>query len=292
MSERGRLALVVIPVVSLFASSAWAQGSDTPAPAPIPAAPGEKPVAAGTTTTATTTTTTAATTTPAATTTTTTDAPAASTGTDFSKIVRTIGIGYFGQYDVPLGSGTGARNIGTQLVGVRYFFSERAGIDVGVGMGIASGSNKTEGGTGTTATTVDRPSTLAMSFKVGVPIVMYSGQHYSFFFEPQALFGFAGETAKATTPGTADTKRSGTRLFAGGNAGALVQFGFIGIPQLTLDATVGFGLDVQGGKTESPAPGAPANVVKNSFSQTAFGTLSSHQPWNIFHTNVAAIYHF
>ena len=285
-----RLALAFIPFVALIAPAAFAQGSDTPAPAPTPVAPGEKPVGTtGTTTTATV----ATTTTPAATTTTTTTDTTSTNnaGTDFSKIVRTIGIGYFGQYDVPLGSGGTARTIGTQVVGVRYFFSERAGIDVGVGLGVASGSTKTEGA-GTGATTIDRPSTIAMSFKVGVPLVMFSGQHYSFFFEPQALFGFAGETAKATTPGTADTKHNGTRLFAGGNAGALVQFGFIGIPQLTLDATVGFGLDVQSGKTESPAPGAPANVVKNSFSQTAFGTLSSHQPWNIFHTNVAAIYHF
>lgn len=290
-----RLSLFVVPLASLITSSAFAQPtttttttgtSDTPAPAPAPVAPGEKPVAAGTTAgaTSTTTTTTTASSSPAATTT-------DSGGTDFSKIVRTIGVGYFGQYDVPLGNGAGARTIGTQIIGVRYFFSERAGIDVGVGLGIASGSNKTEG-TGTGATTVDRPSTLAMSFKVGVPIVMYSGQHYSFFFEPQALFGFAGETIKSANGANADTKHNGTRLFVGGNAGGLIQFGFIGIPQLTLDATVGLGIDVQGGKTEAPPGGVGTNVVKNSYSQTAFGTLSSHQPWNIFHTNVAAIYHF
>lgn len=291
-----RLSLVVLPLASVFAfaGTALAQpaapttttATDTPAPAPTGAAPTEKPVAAGGTVTATTSTTTATTTTPAATT------AVADTDTDFSKIIKTIGVGYFGQFDVPLGATTGGRgNIGTQLVGVRYFFNDRIGLDIGVGLGVASGSDKTEG-TGGTATTIDRPSTLGMSFKAGVPLVMFSSKHYSFFFEPMALFGFTGETRKPATPNTADTKHSGTRLFAGGNAGALIQFGFIGIPQLTLDATVGLGLDVQGGKTEAPTPGNPSLVTKNSFSQTAFGTLTSHQPWNIFHTNVAAIYHF
>ncbi len=286
-----RLPLVLLPLsVLAFASSALAQPATTeaPAPAPTPTAPAEKPVAAGAagTTTSATVTTSATTTTPPA------AAAPADTGTDFSKIVKTIGVGYFGQFDVPLGDpNTGTRTVGTQLIGVRYFFSDRAGIDLGVGMGVVTGSDKTEGA-GTASTTIDRPSSLAMSFKAGVPIVMFSSQHYSFFFEPMALLGFAGETRKPTTANTANTKHNGSRFFLGGNAGALIQFGFIGIPQLTLDATIGLGLDVQGGKTEEPIPGSPSLVSKRSFSQTAFGTLTSHQPWNIFHTNVAAIYHF
>lgn len=284
-----RLAYLLIPACSLITVNAFAQG-DAPAPAPTPAAPGEKPVTAGGSVTATTTTTTSTTptSTPAATTTTETHADP---GTDFSKIVKTIGVGYFGQFDVPLGGPAALRTVATQMVGVRYFFSERAGIDVGVGASIASGSTTNEG-TGTGATTVDRPSNLAMSFKVGVPLVMFSSQHYSFFFEPQGMFGFAGETVKSQTPANADTKHNGTRFFVGGNAGALIQFGFIGIPQLTLDATVGLGVDVQSGRTEAPPATGGTTVTKNSYSQTGFGTSSAHQPWNIFQTNVAAIYHF
>lgn len=281
--------LVILPFASLLtvATSALAQGDTTPAPAPTPVAPAEKPVAAGSATAGTTATTTTTTTpnTAAATTT------VADTDTDFSKIVKAIGIGYFGQFDVPLGNATGGRGtVGTQLIGVRYFFSDRAGIDIGLGMGVSSGSDKSE--TGGTSTSIDRPSTFAMSFKAGVPIVMFSSKHYSFFFEPQALFGFAGETRKATTPNTANTKHNGSRIFAGGSAGALVQFGFIGIPQLSLDATVGFGLDVTSGRTEAPIPATPSQVTRTSFSNTGFGTLTAHQPWNIFHTNVAAIYYF
>jgi hypothetical protein len=283
-----RLSLVVGPFASILTvtAAAFAQpATETPAPAPTTAAPAEKPVA--TSAAVTTTTNTATTTAPAAT------VVAADTGTDFSKIVKTIGIGYFGQFDLPLGvTATGTtRTVSTQLIGVRYFFSERAGIDIGVGMGLVTGSDKRDNN-GTASTTIDRPSSFAMSFKAGVPLVMFSSAHYSFFFEPMALFGFAGQTIKPTTPNTANTKHNGQRIFVGGNAGALIQFGFIGIPQLTLDATIGLGLDVQGGKTEAPIPTQPSLVSKNSFSQTAFGTLTSHQPWNIFHTNVAAIYHF
>lgn len=283
MARRFLLSVASVACVFAAAPSALAQ-TDTPASPPATTPPAEHAVGAAPTT---------ATTTTATTTTTTTSDRPADDATDFSKIVKTIGIGYFGQYDVPLGmSGAAARTVATQLVGVRYFFSDRMGIDVGVGVGLSAGTNKSESPTNP-ATSVDRPSTLAMSFKVGVPIVMLSTKHYSFFFEPQALFGFAGETQKVVTPAnTADTKHNGTRFFGGASAGALVQFGFLGIPQLTLDATVGLGLDISGGKTEQASAPGQTTVQKNSFSQTGFGTFTAHQPWNIFHTNVAAIYHF
>jgi hypothetical protein len=285
MPRRFLLAGASFAFVFVAASSALAQApGDTPAAPPSTAPPPEHAVGASSGTTMA----------PAATTTlehTPGTTAVADTDTDFTKIIKTIGIGYFGQFDVPLGNTVGGRGaVGTQLVGVRYFMNSRFGIDVGVGMGLVSGSNKVEGGG--TSTSTDRPSTLAMSFKVGVPIVMFSSKHYSFFFEPQAIFGFAGETAKRTEPNTADTKHNGTRFFVGGSAGALVQFGFIGMPQLTLDATVGLGLDVSGGKTEQATAAGQTTVVKQSFSQTGFGSYTAHQPWNIFHTNVAAIYHF
>lgn len=267
--------------VALVSSIASAQGGTDPATTPAPAPAGYPPAPAAPV---------AAAPAPAPAPVTTTTTTTTDGGTDFSKIVGRIGIGYMGQYDVPIGqagqAGANAtRSVPTQMIGVRYFFSERFGIDVGFGLGVLSGSTKVG------AASTDNPSTLGVSLKAGVPIVIASSSHYSFFFEPQALFGFAGETIKSLTPTTqADIKNSGMRFTLGAAAGALVQFGFIGIPQLTLDATVGIAIpDIQSRTTES---GAPTAVTKTTSSSTLITTYTGHQPWNIFHTNVAAIYHF
>lgn len=278
----------LLPFAALisFTTIASAQG-EAPAPAPTPAAPAEKPVGAPVTATASVTTSSGGTTTA----TTTTEAAPADTGTDFSKIVRSVGIGYFGAFEVPIGVTRTPGTLTTQIVGVRYFFTEKLGLDVGLGWAMVTGSTKST--TGGTSVSHDSPSTLGFSLKAGVPIVMFSGQHYSFFFEPQAIFGYAGETVKppAGSTGVPDTKHSGTRFLLGSSAGALIQFGFIGIPQLTMDATVGLGLDFLNGKTEGPAGGG-TDVTTNSGSSFRLSTLSGNQPWNIFNTNVEVVYHF
>jgi hypothetical protein len=224
-----------------------------------------------------------------------TDAEKEDRATDFSKIVGHVGVAYFGSYDVPLGTTRTPNTVATQMLGIRTFFSPKVGLDVGLGIGITSGSSEIK--QGSVSTSADAPSTLAFSLKVGLPLVLASSRHYAFFIEPQALFGYAGETVKANVPpgGTAvaDTKHNGTRFTVGGAAGAMVQFGFIGMPQLALDATVGLGLDISNGKTESPDPTAGGNATATrSANAVGFSTLSGSQPWNIFHSNVEVIYFF
>jgi hypothetical protein len=274
-------------LVLTFAGAAAAQG-EAPAPAPVPPAPAEKPVAP-------------------------TYAPPPppppldpaehpsaakeeekeDRATDFSKVVGRIGVAYFGGYDVPLGTSRTPNTVATQMIGIRTFFSEKVGLDVGLGLGILSGSSELK--QGTTSVKTDAPSTLAFSLKVGLPIVLASSRHYAFFIEPQALFGYAGETVKANAavggPNAPDTKHNGTRFTLGSSAGAMVQFGFLGMPQLALDATVGLGLDIANAKTEGPATGGGATFTRSA-SSVGFSTLSGSQPWNIFHSNVEVIYFF
>jgi hypothetical protein len=220
--------------------------------------------------------------------------------TDHSKVIGKIGIGYFGQFDVPYGAlGTGAPgNPGTaptQMVGVRYWFQEKMGLDLGLGLGISSGSTERPGAAGTTVKS-DTPSIFAFSLKAGVPLALGVGRHYAFILEPQVLFGHASETIKAaippSAPGTVDTTHSGNHFQIGASAGAIVYFGFIGIPQLTLDATVGLYADIANGTTNSPVGAAPTTSEKRTFSSFVITTQTAHQPWNIFNSNVAAIYHF
>ncbi|GAC1585462.1 MAG: hypothetical protein NVS3B20_15000 [Polyangiales bacterium] len=222
------------------------------------------------------------------TTTTTTATPAAAAvahdvddgNTDQSRVVGRLGVGYFGAFDVPLGSDAKKDGVTTQVIGVRYWLQEKLGIDVGLGLDMESGSVTNDG------KSADSPSKLAFTLKGGVPIALMSGKHYTFFVEPGLAFAHAGQTKKDPA---VETSSSGNRFDIGAGAGAAVYFGFIGIPQLSLDATVGLYADFRGGTTKTSAPNS---TVESSFTSTTISTQSAHQPWNIFFTNVAAIYYF
>jgi len=246
MSLARTISFSLVASISLFAATANAQGPEvkltaTSAPAPAPAA-----------------------------------APAASTETDHDKVVGGIGASYFGQFNVPYGNL--ATSAATQIVGIRYWATQRFGIDAGIGFLTSSGSSKTG------ATTTDAPSMWGFSLKAGVPIALLGATHYTFFIEPQFLFGTASKSTRP--PGADETKDSGMHIAMGATAGAEIQFGFIGIPHLALDATIGLGLDITSGSTRTGAN------PETSQSATSFGTAAFASPWNIFTTNVAARYYF
>lgn len=217
----------------------------------------------------------AATTTTTATTATSTAAN--DTATDHSLVVGRMGASYFGQYDVPFG--TLAGKAATQVVGVRYWTSDTLAIDVGLGFGTVSGSTKSG------STTVDNPSLMAFSVMGGVPLTMLQAKHYTFFIEPQLRFGYATQSIKPAGGGD-ETKNTGYRLVVGATVGAEIQFGFIGIPHLALDATLGLGADVASATTKTGAN------PETTGSSTGLGTAAFASPWNIFNSNVAARYYF
>lgn len=198
--------------------------------------------------------------------------------TDHQKVVGHFGASYFGQFNVGYGVGPGAGSAGTQIVGVRYWTSDTIALDLGLGLATSGGSTKTG------STTNDKPSVFGVSLKAGVPIALLAAKHYTFFIEPQLIFGYASQSIRP--PGGDETKNTGMHLALGATAGAELQFGFIGIPHLALDAAIGLGLDYQ---SSSSKTGAAAETTDSS---TAFGTAAFASPWNIFTTNVAARYYF
>jgi hypothetical protein len=210
--------------------------------------------------------------------------------TDHSRVVGHLGVGYFGQLPVQLGSGAVATNaVPLERVGVRYWFNDGVGLDVALGLAISTGSVSTNG------TSSDRPSLFGIGFHAGVPIALFSGKHYTFVIIPQAAYGHESQTIKApagSPAGTPDTTHDGNHFRIGAAAGATIHFGFIGIPQLTLDATVGLFADLTGGNSKVPNGGAGGGTTSTSSNQFTLTTSTSNQPWNIFITNVAAIYHF
>lgn len=195
---------------------------------------------------------------------------------DHQKVVGHMGASYFGQFNVGIGGGGSAA---TQIVGIRYWTSDTLALDLGLGLATLGGSSKTG------STTTDDPSLFGISLKAGVPIAMLSAKHYTFFIEPQLIFGYGTQSIRPAGGGD-ETKNTGMHLALGATAGAEIQFGFIGIPHLALDAAIGLGLDYQSATSKTGAN------PETSKSATAFGTAAFASPWNIFTSNVAARYYF
>lgn len=201
----------------------------------------------------------------------------ASESSDHDLVIRKFGLTYFGPLNMSLGDNPNGAGVNAQLIGVRYWLDDRLGVDAALGLGISTGSTKL-GGTSTDLTTPN-----AYAFLVGVPFSVYSGQHYTFFAEPEIRMGFASESDK-TLGTTVDF--SGFRFDFGARAGAEIHFGFIGIPQLALDATLSLLATVRTGSI------TPSGGTETSFSTFQINTDLQNQPWNIFVTNVMVRYYF
>ena len=80
---------------------------------------------------------------------------------------------------------------------------------------------------------------------------------------------------------------SGIRFDIGARAGGEVHFGFIGVPQLSLVATIGIGF-----RYESVKLSLSDNTISGSISGINFGTTVQDAPWAIFTNNISALYYF
>ncbi len=214
-------------------------------------------------------------------------------GTDHAKVVNHLGFTYLGVQGVSLATvgqngELGATQLAAPTIGVRYWLNEGMAIDAGIGLHYSSGSSEVKNG-GQTTTTED-PSRLGAVVHVGVPIVLGTpGKHYKFLVIPEANVGFATSTVKDTpAQGQAagpDTELSGFLLNAGARLGTEIQFGFIGIPELALQGSVGLGFEFSSVKGKR-------DQFEASRSSTTIQTTVQSAPWGLFTNSVAAIYYF
>jgi hypothetical protein len=215
---------------------------------------------------------------------------------DHEKVVGHIGVGYLGFTNLKIAGAPGANgavtaeNIAAPVIGVRYWMNEKLGLDLGLGLGINSGS--AESVNGGVTTTVDQPTQVGVVLHGGVPLVFAHQKHYKFLLVPELNVGFATATVKgAAGAGGAnapDTDLSGFHLDVGARIGTEIHFGFIGVPQLALQATVGVFV-----RHDSIKASTNVNGVSNSgtLSATSFGTSVQSDPWALFANNISAIYY-
>jgi hypothetical protein len=191
---------------------------------------------------------------------------------DFDVNQRRWGIGYAGVSLVPTGSGT----VTVPALGLRYWMNPSSGIDVALGIGWTGGSTDVGG------TSTDKNAVFGIIAQGGVPFVLSAHRHVNFEVIPYLTLAY-GKTSTGT--GYTETDFNGLRLDVGARAGFEVFFGFIGIPELALSATVGAQFEYQ--RLSQSAGGTSATDTTLSISTTV-----QNNPWDIFTGNISARYYF
>jgi hypothetical protein len=234
-------------------------------------------------------------------------APATATagGSDHDQMAGRLAVGYFGITEagagaaLPAAAGAPAFNSSpysftgaAPVVGVRYWLDSMIGIDVGVGIGILGGGASVNAPPAAEVE-VDRDSFTAFTLHAGVPLSLASSGHFSWQVVPEINFGFASVGQDPNGPqGEGDVSHSGLHLDIGARAGAEIHFGFMGIPQLSLQGSVGLGFAMDKGSSTNSTTTAPAGDIETSHTRTAFQTSAGTNPWAIFTNNIAAFYYF
>jgi hypothetical protein len=187
-----------------------------------------------------------------------------------------LGVGWYGVTPMPFPAG---ENVPTNVVGLRYWATPMIGIDGALGFAISSGSVTQPSGM-----MFDTNSRTVFLFHAGVPLALANAGHFSFQVTPEVDIGF-GSGTNPMPPGTPNQDLNSFLLKVGARAGAELQFGFIGVPQLAIDASLGIALTTTSNKVTTGATSAKA-------SNLTIATSDVFQPWNIFREDVSVRYYF
>jgi len=206
---------------------------------------------------------------------------------DHDAMIGHLALGYLGRRNMLIGNDPAgvdplaAATIEAPVIGMRYWIDQLLGLDLGVGFSSTSGTIEANN------TSVDKASYLAAIIHGGVPLSLVSGKHYSFQIVPELNVGIA--TGSATPQAGEEVTFSGFHLDLGARAGSEIHFGFMGIPQLSLQGSIGVGVAIDNTKSTDNLNGIESSA---SNSDTTIATSVHDNPWNIFTSNVAALYYF
>jgi hypothetical protein len=203
---------------------------------------------------------------------------------DHDAMVGHFAVGYFGVSQLPIAVPPVGPNvvpeggsISAPVIGARYWFQRHLGIDLGLGLALSTGSESVN------STSSSVPTSFGLAGHVGVPIAIVAISHYVFEVVPETLIGFT--TGSLPGAGSADQSISGFRFDVGARAGAEIHFGFIGIPQLALQGSVGLYFSFQSFSWSQ-------TINHASVQSDSLATNVGANPWAIFVNNVAALYYF
>lgn len=216
---------------------------------------------------------------------------AASTVADaHSAVVGHFGVGFFGVMDLPLmGCGGGfppcgvdpGRTLAAPSIGARYWLGDMLGLEAALGLHYAS----------TSAGNVDT-SAFGLALHGGVPLALAHSGNFVFEVVPQLNLGFTTGSYSTTGMNATNVDVSGFLVELGGKVGAEIHFGFIDLPQLSLQGTLGLMIRHESRSADIPtgAPGGATTSIDQSATDIATGV--DGPPWSIFIGNLSAIYYF
>jgi hypothetical protein len=217
-------------------------------------------------------------------------AAAAGGASDHDQVVGRLAVGYLGRRSMTVGAApVGApftADLDAPVVGIRYWIDQMIGLDAGIGLLVTSGTFEQDN-PAPPDVDGDLPNATVFIIHAGVPLSLASADHFSFQLVPEVNVGI-GSGSEAD----GEITHNGFQLDAGLRAGAEIQFGFMGIPQLSLQGSIGALFGVQSLKSDyDTPPGGPADTTFTQ-NQTVVTTTVGDNPWNIFTSNVAALYYF
>lgn len=211
-----------------------------------------------------------------------TEAPAPAAGqSDHDSVVGHLGVGYMGRQSMTIGADR--ETVFAPIIGARYWLSDMLGIDAGFGFNVAGGKQ-----TATGAEDVSKTSTTVFFLHAGVPLNLADVGHFSFQVIPEMNLGIAG-TGDQDPSDAGEFRDSGIHFSAGARAGGEIQFGFIGVPQLSLTGSVGLFFQHETGR--SKAQGGGTELVQTD-STNSLGTTIGPDPWDLFTGSISALYYF
>lgn len=205
---------------------------------------------------------------------------------DHQRFVGRLAFGYQTINSVPIGSVSGGslavEAIAAPAIGVRYWVDEMIGIDVGLGLGYQGGNAQV----GPDAAPLD--NAFALAIHAGIPLAIFHEGHYKLVIIPEVNIAFATGTVFGVTQDQ-DQARSGFLLSLGGRVGSEIHFGFMGVPQLSLQASVGLYFEYTQAGVGANRSGT---ALDSSVSGYALGTTVMGEPWDIFLGSLTALYYF
>lgn len=204
---------------------------------------------------------------------------------DHELVVGHIGVGFFGVTGVPLADDF---SVSAPTIGIRMWLGEGLGLDLALGFGFENLGGEVDSPDGVAS--ADIAEGFAFVIHGGLPLALFHHKHYKFLVVPELEFGFGSGTQFGGTPNE-DVEFRSLFFNIGARAGAEIHFGFIDIPDLSLQASVGLQVSYASNAREEGF-GDPRGSTITTLDTFRLGTTVQNNPWNIFIANIAAIYYF
>ncbi len=215
---------------------------------------------------------------------------------DHEAVVGRVGFGLLGLAELPVGVNTGnTRSVDPVLtapiIGSRYWFTDRFGIEGGLGFMFRGGSVEDSAGN------KGDVSSRAFALSAGLPIALLWGKHYNLLAIPYVGLGFSKATDGRGDAVTAnDVFGKGFLFETGVRAGVEIQLGAIGLEGFALQLTGALRLRIEKTSANIPIPSDNENTPPTSYdvdsTSVVFATSQGSTLGSSIAGAIAAIYYF